>query len=109
MNDVQMRKQTRFAVQIPVMFEADGIRREGTVLNLSLDGCAVGSDHPAGIATYLTLEIALDDGGEPLQVPLAAVRWSDRSTFGVEFIRVRRPEQRRLRAFVEMLQSLALG
>ncbi len=106
---MRTRKAKRFAVQIPAVFETDGICHEGTVLNLSFHGCAIGSEQPVSPATYLTVEIRLDDGEEPLRIPLAAVRWSAGGSFGVEFIRVRRPEQQRLRTFVEMLQSVPLG
>jgi hypothetical protein len=42
---------------------------------------------------------------EPVQVDLAAVRWSYATRFGVEFIKIRPEEGERLKQFVKALES----
>jgi PilZ domain len=106
---MEARKHARFAVQLPVSFNGDRISGEGdgTILNLSADGCAITSATVAGTATYLQLTMQLREREKPVHVDLAAVRWSAAARFGVEFIRVRPEEGERLKRFVKALESSA--
>ena len=99
------RKHTRFAVQLPVSFRGDLLSDKGTILNVSSEGCAITSDTVAGTAVYLQLMMQLREREEPLQVDLAAVRWSFAAKFGVEFIKIRPEEEERLKKFVKALES----
>ena len=99
------RKHTRFAVQLPVSFRGDQLSRRGTILNLSAEGCAITSETVAGAAAYLQLTMQLREREEPVQVDLAAVRWSFARRFGVEFIKIRPEERERLKQFVKALES----
>jgi hypothetical protein len=106
---MEARKHARFAVQLPVSFNGDRIsgegEGEGTILNLSADGCAITSATVAATAAYLQLTMQLREREEPVQVDLAAVRWSAAARFGVEFIKVRPEEVERLKRFVKVLES----
>ena len=99
------RKHTRFAVQLPVSFRGDQLSHGGTILNLSAEGCAITSETVAGIAVYLQLTMQLREQEEPVQIDLAAVRWSSPTRFGVEFIKMRPEEEERLKKFVRLLES----
>ena len=99
------RKHTRFAVQLPVSFRGDRLSNGGTILNVSEEGCAITSETAAGAAAYLQLTMQLREREEPVQVDLAAVRWSSATRFGVEFIKIRPEEGERLKKFVKMLES----
>ncbi|MGH7147972.1 MAG: PilZ domain-containing protein [Nitrospiraceae bacterium] len=99
------RKHTRFAVQLPVSFRGDQISHGGTILNLSAEGCAITSETVADAAVYLHLTMQLRAREEPVQVDLAAVRWSSGTRFGVEFIKIRPEEGERLKKFVKVLES----
>jgi len=99
------RKHTRFAVQLPVSFRGDRLSNGGTILNVSEEGCAITSETAAGAAAYLQLTMQLWEREEPVQVDLAAVRWSSATRFGVEFIKIRPEEGERLKKFVKMLES----
>jgi hypothetical protein len=99
------RKHTRFAVQLPVSFSGDQLSDEGTILNLSAEGCAITSDTVVGAAVYLQLTMQLREREEPVQVDLAAVRWVSATRFGVEFIKIRPEEGERLKQFVNVLES----
>jgi len=100
------RKHTRFAVQLPVSFSGDQLSHGGTILNVSAEGCAITSEIVAGTATYLQLTMELREREEPIQVDLAAVRWSSATRFGVEFIKIRPEEGERLKKFVKALESM---
>ena len=47
------RKHTRFSVQLPVSFSGDQLSNEGTILNVSAEGCAITSDTVPGDGVYL--------------------------------------------------------
>jgi len=98
------RKHTRFAVQLPVSFKGDQLS-EGTILNVSEEGCAITAETIADVAAYLQMLMHLRAGEEPIQVDLAAVRWSSATRFGVEFIKIRPEEEGRLKKFVKALES----
>jgi c-di-GMP-binding flagellar brake protein YcgR len=99
------RKHTRFAVQLPVSFREDQLSHGGTILNLSAEGCAITSETVSGASVYLQLTMQLREREEPVQVDLAAVRWSYAMRFGVEFIKIRPEEGERLKQFVKALES----
>jgi hypothetical protein len=86
-----------------VSFRGDQLSHEGTILNFSAEGCAITSETVAGVAVYLQLTMQLREREEPVQVDLAAVRWSSATRFGVEFIKIRPEEGERLKKFVEAL------
>ena len=113
---MELRKNLRFAVQLPLSFKGDKIAGEGVafnislegcgvVLNLSLEGCAVGSDTSIRQGTYLELCIQTYQQDLPIEVELAVVRWSEGREFGLEFIRITAEEQERLRRFVKTLEA----
>ena len=98
------RKHTRFAVQLPVSFKGDQLSAGGTILNVSEDGCAITSETVASVGVYLQMTMQLRVREEPVQVDLAAVRWSSATRFGVEFIKLRPEEEERLKEFVKALE-----
>jgi hypothetical protein len=99
------RKHTRFAVQLPVLFNGDQLSDGGTILNVSAEGCAIMSDAVTGAGLYLQLAMRLREREEPVQIDLAAVRWVSARRFGVEFIKICPEEGERLKQFVKMLGS----
>ena len=52
------RKHTRFAVQLPVSFRGDQLSHEGTILNLSAEGCAITSESVAVARSISTADDA---------------------------------------------------
>ena len=101
---MQERKHVRFAVQRPVVFQGDTLSGNGTILNISRDGCAITSETVAGTEAYLQLTMRLLDKEEPIRVDLAAIRWSVGAKFGVEFIKMHREAGERLQRFVNLLE-----
>lgn len=98
------RKHVRFAVQRPVIFHGDTLSGKGTILNISREGCAITSETLASTDSYLQLEMQLQEEEEPIQVDLAAIRWSSAAKFGVEFIKMHPEAGIRLQQFVKLLE-----
>jgi PilZ domain len=102
---MQKRKHLRFAVQRPVTFQGDTFSGKGTILNISREGCAISSETIANPESYLQLKMQLLEKEEPIQVDLAAVRWSSGVKFGVEFIKILPEAGTHLQQFVKLLES----
>jgi hypothetical protein len=73
---------------------------QGTVINLSVPGCAIQTDLPVQPGDYLELLLMTPDQARPLTVTLAKVRWAALQTAGIEFIRVRRDDQGRIQHLI---------
>lgn len=98
------RKTQRYAVQIPAYFTGEHMTGEGTIVNLSPEGCAILSKENPRVSSYLSVRIDLSERDAPLLIDLAAVRWSSDEQIGLEFIRMGESEQERLRRFVKTLE-----
>lgn len=98
------RKHVRFAIQRPVIFQGDNIAGNGTILNISREGCAIASETAAGTEGYVQLKMQLLEQEDPIQVELAAIRWSSGAKFGVEFIKMHSEAGDRLQRFVKLLE-----
>jgi hypothetical protein len=99
------RKHVRFAVQLPVIFQGDTFSGKGTILNISREGCAITSETVASPESYVQLRMQLLEKEEPIEVHLAAIRWSSGVKFGVEFIKMHPEAGERLQQFVKLLES----
>ena len=98
------RKYPRFAVQAPIVFGEGAERHEGTLLNLSVRGCAITSERLPTVPAYLSLQMKFLSDTEPIDVELAAVRWASAHRCGLEFIRMSLEMNTRLCAFVALLE-----
>lgn len=101
----ESRKVQRFAVQLPCTFGRGEATREGTVLNLSPQGCAMTAEHLPSVSTYVTLDIKLLNGEGSATIELAGVRWVSEHRCGLEFIRVRPDMLMKLRGFALLLEQ----
>jgi hypothetical protein len=107
--DTNLRSATRAAVTFPVRLSCDSKVGEGTVINLSVPGCAIETDLPVEPGDYLELRVMAPDQARPLAVELAKVRWTDCHTVGIEFIRVRREHQSRIQRLIRPLLEESVG
>lgn len=98
--DMELRSSMRVAVDYPVRLLSDSTIGQGTVINLSLPGCAVQTDLPVKPGDYLELQVMTPDQARPLTVGLAKVRWTAHQKAGIEFIRVRRDDQSRIQRLI---------
>jgi hypothetical protein len=101
----ESRKLQRFAVQLPCRFVSNEGKSDGTVLNISAQGCAITTGHLPSVSTYVSLDIDLSNGEEPATIELAGVRWVSSHQCGLEFIRVRPDMLMKLRAFTLLLEQ----
>ncbi len=97
----RLRYCPRVESAFPIVFAGDRFVGEGTVLNMSVPGCAVQSKVPVRAGDYLELRVIVLDEGVPLRIHLARVRWSQGRTFGLEFIRMPGSDQVRLGRMVK--------
>lgn len=97
------RKLLRFAIQLPCTLDDHTYRSEGTILNLSVQGCAVMTALPPSVSSHLALWIDLPDSTTPVEIELAGVRWVSEQRCGFEFIRISPEMLNRLDSFVSVL------
>ena len=100
----EMRQAMRFPVQFAISFSGGRIVWEGTANNLSRGGCRIESSAQVLNESTMTLRAHIPDQRAPLQVEVAAVRWSIGREFGVKFISMGTPEWERLHRFVSALE-----
>lgn len=104
---MDQRHSPRFHRDGGIAFQIEGQPGEGTLINLSTSGCAVRCETTVRKGEYLELRVYLTDSAPPVEVDLAAVRWSRGMECGVEFIRITRDMQRQLRHLLA-LQEIAV-
>ena len=97
------RKLRRFAIQLPCTLDDHTYRSEGTILNLSVQGCAVMTALPPSVSSHLAVWIDLPDSTTPVEIELAGVRWVSGQRCGLEFIRISPEMLNRLDSFVSVL------
>ncbi len=100
---MELRKTSRFPVQCPTSISSDEPigDGEGALKNVSIGGCAVGSNLGLAKGTYLGLCFRLPGHQQPVEVVLAKVRWSLGEAAGVEFILMGSDSQERLREYTK--------
>jgi hypothetical protein len=72
----------------------------GVVSNLSCAGMRATGDHSLSPGTRLTLRVDLKEGGPPIEVARATVRWVNHYDFGVAFERLDASAVRRIAALL---------
>lgn len=98
------RAMPRFRVQFRTTFSGPTvIEGNGTVLDLSLEGCRVETTTPVLPSLLMELRIHVPDLDWPLMIDEATVWWVRGQTFGLGFFRLRELERERLRQVIERL------
>ncbi len=82
------------------MFAGAQFIGEGTLLNLSPDGCLLECERTVMEGSYLALRLLLPDNARALVIELTAVRWVRTHYLGIEFLRLPTPERNRLDRFL---------
>jgi hypothetical protein len=91
-------RQDRKKVKFPASFIGDA-KGTGTVRNLSTSGCKIESPVPVQSEQLLVLRLSIPHEPEPIVIDVAAVRWVSEASFGVEFLKVKASDQRRLEVY----------
>jgi hypothetical protein len=105
----KLRYCERVHTHFPVVFAGEAYVGEGTVLNVSVPGCAIHSRKRVQPGSYLEMRMLVPDTTSPLRVGLAKVRWCEGRRFGVEFIKMPGEDQVRLGRLVKKEVPLALS
>ena len=99
------RKSVRFRVELPVSLCSDARQAEGTVLDISREGCRIGCRSSLEIGEFVCLYIVVPSHFLPVTIGIAAMRWATSTEMGVEFIRMPPDQQKRL----DTLLGIPLG
>jgi hypothetical protein len=104
---LDLRRGPRFEARGSVTFEGEGHVGSGKIFNVSSWGCGVESITDVIPGIYVGVRLSLPDQLNPVEIELAAVRWSVRRRFGVEFLSISPPSRTRLEQFLEHRIGLA--
>lgn len=96
------REYTRIPVRYPVLLSPapkdDHIHlEEGSLLDISIRGCAIKSSVPLQKGNLLCLKIQMTDQVPPIEIDQATVRTVTGRRAGLEFVKIRPEEETRLR------------
>jgi hypothetical protein len=102
------REYNRIPVRYPVLLspalEDDRIQHgEGTLLDISIRGCAIRSNVPLPIGNLVCLRIEVTGHEKPIKIDVAIVRTVSGRRIGLEFVRIHNEEETRLRRLLVTL------
>jgi hypothetical protein len=84
----EARSSQRYLAGYPVIFGGAPFVGEGTVTNLSMNGCSIVGDRTVLVGSFVKLSVILPGLGQSLFIELGQVRWAESNVFGVEFLRM---------------------
>jgi PilZ domain-containing protein len=93
----ERREYLRVPVLFPVTFSGEKFDGEGTVSNLSIQGCTMESSSRPESGATLTLTLKTEEYRPPIAIDLAVVRSGIGKRFGLEFLKIRASDEERLR------------
>ncbi len=97
---MELRHDLRLSAQCTVSFASGPVSGEAEVLDLSTGGWLIASEKTIPQGKPLLLRVSLPDGGEPLEVELATVQWSQGGRFGLKNLIMGESEWKRIQRFV---------
>jgi hypothetical protein len=77
------RSTPRFSIQLPVVVLVEGVRMEGTAVNVGMGGMFIAGPQLA-YGQQVQIIAVVPGSNEELQLP-GIVRWGDEKGFGVQF------------------------
>jgi CheY-like chemotaxis protein len=96
----ERRRFTRIRLRCRVSMESGNDRLEGTVLDLSLGGVLVQSDHAFPLGSVITVNLELEAGTTPLRSEARVVRTVGTDCMGVRFLNLGAKESSLLQEFL---------
>src|SRR5947208_16608175 len=93
---MDLRKSPPIRVHFRSVSAGGQLDGEGTIMDLSAEGCQVQSDSRVQTVTGLQLWFFLPDHDRPIRDQVAEVRWARGRTFGVDFLSIRAEDRERL-------------
>lgn len=101
------RRERRVPVNDPLSFQAAAGPGEGTIINLSANGCAFESGHPIDPTATLQLELCIPNEKDPVRINRARVTWKAGDGMGVEFLNMNETSKARLEHYLAGLPQQA--
>jgi hypothetical protein len=102
---MEQRKHTRYRVDYAASFSGDGIKGYGLIFDLSSAGCRARTNITVSKGEFVEMHIDVTRYTTPLQVALAATRWSHGQEFGLEFTRMEPNHQQQLRELIQATET----
>lgn len=102
---MEVPTERRVQVRHPVSFLGQYGVREGRLLNLSPEGCAMESDTPPELDTVVPLRVHMPSPDPPLEVELTEVTWTAGRNFGVRFLHLEASQEKRLHRLIADLEQ----
>ena len=99
----QVRRARRTVVACQLYYAGIGVQGQGTLSNLSCQGCQVLGTMPVKKGTKLTIILLHPDYPHPMIVDKARVVWSKGRRFGLQYEIVYPSEQEHVLAFLQTL------
>ncbi len=97
------REFDRLPINFPVIFAGDAVRGVGSVVDLSMAGCAFHAEARLEEGTILRISLQISTDLPPISVEAAVVRSVSGNRAGVEFVSLRLDERNRLELFLQRL------
>ena len=94
---MKKRYGTRTSVQSTCVLSCNGLVGRAEVVNISVPGCLLTIRMPVKVGEYVDLRLSFKTSSTPLHIGLAVVRWVSHGQVGLEFIRMSKADQTRLR------------
>jgi c-di-GMP-binding flagellar brake protein YcgR len=94
------REYVRIPVRFQLTFSGQQVSGEGTVLNLSRQGCTIETATPTPHGELLFLRVQKSDGQPLFEIEAAVVRFISEKSVGVEFVRIQDREMERLERII---------
>lgn len=99
------REYDRISVKYPVTFIGEDVLGDGSISNLSVQGCMIQTAKTAPLAAVISLSLFDSDYDAPIDIVKALVRHRSRNGFGVEFRWMNPKHEKRLRLRLRVLMS----
>ncbi|HZC68563.1 MAG TPA: PilZ domain-containing protein [Nitrospirales bacterium] len=97
------REYVRIPVRFQLTFSGKQVSGEGTVVNLSRQGCTIETDTPIPIGELVFLRVREPDSQPLFEIEAAVVRTMVGKLVGVEFVRIQERELERLERVIVIL------
>ena len=97
------REYVRIPIQVPVAFSGEQVQGQGTVVNLSMRGCALETNTQPRSGEVLGLRLDALNGCPRIVIEAAVVRSIVRNEVGLEVLRIQESEREKLRHVIEKL------
>ena len=101
----EKRQQPRFTSQFKSTISGGLGEGQGRTLDLSTGGCMIETDFPVVEGASFECRIYVPGLDWPLRIDEAQVRWVKANTFGIQFMKIQRDEEVKLKQVIASLNK----